>query len=70
MQLKSVLLFIIDLNNFVFQERLDFAMREIIYDLLSVGKPIRGFSPEVSLLFYYRMNNFINIYVLYLFEMS
>lgn len=32
-----------------FQERLDFAMREIIFDLLCVGKPAKAFSlnPEV-----------------------
>lgn len=32
-----------------FQERLDFAMKEIIFDLLSVGKPVKAFSlnPEV-----------------------
>ena len=33
------------------QERLDFAMRDIIYDLLSVGRHIKQvFSPEVSCL--------------------
>lgn len=33
-----------------FQERLDFAMKEIIFDLLSVGKPAKAFSlnPEVK----------------------
>lgn len=33
----------------VSQERLDFAMREIIFDLLCVGKPLKAFSlnPEV-----------------------
>lgn len=32
------------------QERLDFAMKEIIFDLLSVGKPAKAFSlnPEVG----------------------
>ncbi|XP_039986284.1 protein furry homolog isoform X4 [Xiphias gladius] len=29
---------------FIAQERLDFAMKEIIYDLLCVGKPIKAFS--------------------------
>jgi len=34
---------------FISQERLDFAMREIIYDLLCVGKQSKAFySPEVS----------------------
>lgn len=34
---------------FFVQERLDFAMKEIIYDLLCVGKPAKAFSlnPEV-----------------------
>lgn len=34
---------------FSVQERLDFAMKEIIFDLLSVGKPAKAFSlnPEV-----------------------
>jgi len=31
-----------------FQERLDFAMKEIIFDLLSVGKKSNFQSPEVS----------------------
>ncbi len=32
---------------FIAQEKLDFAMREIVFDLLSVGKPIRVInSPE------------------------
>lgn len=33
------------------QERLDFAMREIIFDLLCVGKPSKAFSlnPEVHI---------------------
>lgn len=33
------------------QERLDFAMKEIIFDLLSVGKPAKAFSlnPEVNM---------------------
>ena len=30
------------------QERRDFAMRDIIYDLLCVGKPTKVFAPEVS----------------------
>lgn len=32
------------------KERLDFAMKEIIFDLLSVGKPAKAFSlnPEVG----------------------
>uniref|UniRef100_A0A8C8DYS1 Furry homolog b (Drosophila) n=1 Tax=Oryzias sinensis TaxID=183150 RepID=A0A8C8DYS1_9TELE len=29
---------------FIAQERLDFAMKEIIFDLLSVGKPVKAFS--------------------------
>ena len=33
---------------FIGQERLDFAMREIIFDLLFVGRPIRFLTPEVS----------------------
>lgn len=35
---------------FTVQERLDFAMKEIIFDLLSVGKPAKAFSlnPEVK----------------------
>lgn len=34
---------------YFFQERLDFAMKEIIFDLLCVGKPAKAFSlnPEV-----------------------
>lgn len=34
-----------------FQERLDFAMKEIIFDLLCVGKPAKAFSlnPEVHI---------------------
>lgn len=32
------------------QERLDFAMKEIIFDLLCVGKPIKTmFPPEVNI---------------------
>lgn len=33
------------------QERLDFAMREILFDLLCVGKPAKAFSlnPEVQI---------------------
>lgn len=33
------------------QERLDFAMKEIIFDLLCVGKPAKAFSlnPEVCI---------------------
>lgn len=33
------------------QEKLDFAMREIIFDLLCVGKPAKAFSlnPEVHI---------------------
>lgn len=36
---------------FFLQERLDFAMKEIIFDLLSVGKPSKAFSlnPEVRI---------------------
>ncbi|TNN54718.1 Protein furry [Liparis tanakae] len=35
---------------FIAQEKLDFAMKEIIFDLLSVGKPAKAFSlnPEVK----------------------
>lgn len=37
---------------FFFKERLDFAMKEIIFDLLCVGKPAKAFSlnPEVRVL--------------------
>lgn len=42
------------IDTFVFfssQERLDFAMKEIIFDLLCVGKPAKAFSlnPEVCI---------------------
>lgn len=35
---------------FILQERLDFAMKEVIFDLLCVGKPAKAFSlnPEVK----------------------
>lgn len=38
-------------TNLSFQERLDFAMKEIIFDLLCVGKPAKAFSlnPEVHI---------------------
>lgn len=43
------ILFICSLVFYFFQERLDFAMKEIIFDLLCVGKPAKAFSlnPEV-----------------------
>lgn len=31
------------------QEKLDFAMNDIIFDLLSIGRTTRTISPEVSL---------------------
>lgn len=31
----------------IFQEKLDFAMNDIIFDLLSVGRTTRAISPEV-----------------------
>ena len=43
--------FTVELSFFsFFQERLDFAMKEIIFDLLCVGKPAKAFSlnPEVQ----------------------
>jgi hypothetical protein len=40
------------LNFFTFQERLDFAMKEIIFDLLSVGKKSNFLTPEVYLIIF------------------
>ena len=40
---------LLTLSMFVYlKERRDFAMREIIYDLLCVGKPTKIFAPEVN----------------------
>ena len=34
-------------SDFHFQEKLDFAMNDIIFDLLSIGRTSRQISPEV-----------------------
>lgn len=43
---------------FLLQERLDYAMKEIIFDLLCVGKPAKAFSlnPEVHTYSYSNMS--------------
>ncbi len=42
----------------ILQERLDFAMKEVIFDLLCVGKPAKAFSlnPEVK---YYQITKYV-----------
>lgn len=45
---------------FVLQERLDFAMKEIIFDLLSVGKKSNFLTPEVTW-FIYMYINFVQV---------
>ncbi|PIO24097.1 hypothetical protein AB205_0205340 [Aquarana catesbeiana] len=54
---------------FIAQERLDFAMKEIIFDLLCVGKAAKAFSlnPEVSYCFYKKYHSQIEKYCHYCF---
>ena len=50
----------------VVQERLDFAMKEIIFDLLCVGKSYKTvFFPEVSLLLLLGSSNCLELIVYY-----
>ena len=39
----------IKIIQFIAQERLDFAMREIIFDLLCVGRTVKVITPEVKI---------------------
>lgn len=45
--LKYTFKIILFYPSFLYQEKLDFAMNDIIFDLLSIGRTTRQISPEV-----------------------